>query len=615
MKFFFNYQVNFMYWRYFMWNFAGRQNDIQGNGEISNGNWITGISFLDSMRVGPQKDMPDFIAKNKGHNKYYMLPLLLGIIGIFFQVYAGKKGSQQFWVTFLLFFMTGLAIVVYLNQEPFQPRERDYAYAGSFYAFCIWIGLGTAGLIKALQQYGKLSPTVAAGVGTFLCVLVPIQMVSQTWDDHDRSGRYVARDFGKNYLDTCEPNAIIFTNGDNDTFPLWYSQEVEGYRTDVRVCNLSYLNTDWYIDQMKRPAYESTPLPIDWKQYEYAQGKHDMAWVIPQVAAMPVDQVLDRIKSENPQDKFIPKYGVSMDNIPTDKIVIPVDKDAVLKSGLVKPEDAFRIAPYLVVDLGDRKNEQGQPTSKPKQHLTKNELMVLEMLKNNSDWSRPIYIASSVGPDNYQRLDPYFRKDGIALRIVPYETVGAQIIGNDTIIYDGQIDSDVLYNNLMNKYKYGNLEQKGLYIDENSARMARNFRVLFGQLATQLVEEFDTIRTEKVCDYAVKMIPSYNVPYDYYSISDIATAYYQIGKKEKADAIYTELMEMYLKNLNWYDRMSSAAYNSSLSEIRRDLMYSQAVLDYFGSSDPEKYNQYAQEWSKYTERFQRLMQRTSGRNQ
>jgi hypothetical protein len=245
LRFFFSYQLNFMYWRYFMWNFSGRQNDIQGHGEILNGNWITGIKAIDEALVGPQDDMPDDITKNKGHNVYYMLPLLLGLIGLFYQAYSGQKGIQGFWITFFLFFMTGIAIVLYLNQTPYQPRERDYAYAGSFYAFCIWVGFGVAGFAKLLERYAKASPVTAGVAASVLSLFVPVQMGGQNWDDHDRSKRYMARDFGHNYLESCEPDAIIFTNGDNDTFPLWYAQEVEGIRTDVRVCNTSYLQTDW----------------------------------------------------------------------------------------------------------------------------------------------------------------------------------------------------------------------------------------------------------------------------------------------------------------------------------------------------------------------------------
>jgi hypothetical protein len=601
LRYFFDYQVNFMYWRYFMWNFAGRQNDIQGSGEVSNGNWITGIKFIDQLRVGPQEDMPDSIAKNKGHNKYYMLPLLLGLLGIFFQVFSGKKGPEQFWVTFLLFFMTGLAIVVYLNQAPFQPRERDYAYAGSFYAFCIWIGIGTAGIIKGLNKF--VPAPVAAGLGTFLCLLVPLQMVSQTWDDHDRSGRYIVRDFGMNYLTTCEPNAIIFTNGDNDTFPLWYAQEVEGYRTDVRVCNLSYLQTDWYIDQMKRQAYESQPLPIDWKKYEYVQGKHDMAYVLDeQKDPMLVDKVLDRIKSDNPRDKRLPGYSFEVDNVPTYKIVIPVDSAAVVSSGLVKPENAAWLLPYMLIDLGDKPNEKGEPTVAPKKYLAKHEMMILDMLKNNEDWSRPMYYAITVGSDQYLRMEPYFRQDGVAYRIMPFEAVRYQ-----------RIDTDILYDNVMNKYRWGNLEQPGLYLDENSLRMTRTFRIIFGQLAQKLVEENDFARAEKTLDYCLKVIPSYNVPYDYYSTGELADAYHKIGKKEKAIDLYAQLAETLATNLNWYNRLDRRQYFSVFEDVRRDIIFMQYIMYYFSENDPEKFEKYSQEYSRAMERFQDVFEKKQQR--
>ena len=280
-KFFFSYQLNFMYWRYFMWNFAGRQNDIQSSGEIEHGNWITGIPFIDNLLYGDQNMLPQELKDNKGHNVFYCLPLILGIIGLFWQAWRGQKGIQQFWVVFFLFFMTGIAIVLYLNQTPGQPRERDYAYAGSFYAFAIWIGMGVAGIVHLLRNYMKEVP--AAALTSAVCLLVPIQMASQTWDDHDRSGRYVARDFGQNYLMSLQEsgNPIIYTNGDNDTFPLWYNQETEGFRTDARTCNLSYLQTDWYIDQMKRPAYDSPALPITWDRTEYMEGQNEYVPIRP----------------------------------------------------------------------------------------------------------------------------------------------------------------------------------------------------------------------------------------------------------------------------------------------------------------------------------------------
>ena len=284
-KFFFSYQFNFMYWRYFMWNFAGRQNDIQGSGEIEHGNWITGIPFIDNLLVGNQELLPQDLKNNKGHNVFYCLPLLLGLIGLFWQAYHSQRGIQQFWVVFFLFFMTGIAIVLYLNQTPAQPRERDYAYAGSFYAFAIWVGMGVAGIIRMLREYCKMKELPAAALASVLCLFVPIQMAGQTWDDHDRSGRFVARDFGQNYLMTLQEagNPIIFTNGDNDTFPLWYNQETEGFRTDARTCNLSYLQTDWYIDQMKRPAYDSPSLPITWDRVQYVEGQNEYISIRPEM--------------------------------------------------------------------------------------------------------------------------------------------------------------------------------------------------------------------------------------------------------------------------------------------------------------------------------------------
>lgn len=600
LRFFFSYQVNFMYWRYFLWNFSGRQNDIQGHGEVANGNWITGFKFIDKYLVGPQDDLPDFIAKNKGNNRYYMLPLLLGILGIFVQLNGGKKGQQSFWVIFLLFLMTGLAIVVYLNQPPIQPRERDYAYAGSFYAFSIWIGLGVAGVIRGLQNNLKVPPLPAAIAATLVCLLIPIQMASENWDDHDRSGRYLARDFGFNYLSTCEPNAIIFTNGDNDTFPLWYSQEVEGFRTDVRVCNLSYLQTDWYIDQMKRQAYESKPLPISWKKHEYIQGQHDGALVLPMTEEpWSVERALNRVKSDDIRTKKIPGYG-EMDNIPTQTLYIPVDSAAVIKSGLVKPENADWIPDSMIIDLGARRNSQGDIVTAEKRLLGKHELMILEMLNNNKDWSRPFYFAISVGPEYYMRLEPYFRRDGVAFRVLPYEAV----------IHE-TVNTDVLYDNLMNKYRWGNLEQPGLYIDENAGRMTRTFRLLFGDLGKSLVKEGKTDKAKKAMDYAITVIPDYNVPYDYYSSSSIAETYYQIGEKENAKEIYDKMITTSLKNLNWYSRLKPNDYVSVLSDIQRDLSYTYQMLAFYQEVDKDLFEQYYKEFIQYSQQFDTFLRRNS----
>lgn len=396
-RFFLSYQCNFMYWRYFMWNFAGRQNDIQGNGELEHGNWISGIPFFDNWRLGDQSKLPDDLKDNKGHNVFYCLPLLLGLIGLFWQAYRGQRGIRQFWVVFFLFFMTGLAIVIYLNQTPMQPRERDYAYAGSFYAFAIWCGIGVAAIIDLLKRL-NINGTAVSAIVSLLCLLVPIQMASQTWDDHDRSGRYTCRDFGQNYLMSMQDkgNPIIFTNGDNDTFPLWYNQEVEGARTDARVCNLSYLQTDWYIDQMCRQAYNSPSVPITWPRLDYCSGTNKYVEVVPELK----QQILDFYKTnpkeakatlgDNPFEvKNVLKHWVrdgkdDMHVIPTDTLYLTIDKEAVRKSGMMMASDS--IPDQMIISL------------KGKNALYKGDLMMLEMI-SQCNWTRPVYVAITVGQE------------------------------------------------------------------------------------------------------------------------------------------------------------------------------------------------------------------------
>ncbi len=603
-RFFFSYQINYMYWRYFMWNFSGRQNDIQGHGEISKGNWITGIKFIDNLLVGPQDDMPDFIANNKGHNKYYMLPLLLGLLGILFQVYAGKKGTRQFWITFLLFFMTGLAIVVYLNQSPYQVRERDYAYSGSFYAFCIWIGLGTLAIIQGLNKYLKLNPQVAAIAGVVLALLVPVQMASENWDDHDRSGRYLMRDFGYNYLISCEPDAIIFTFGDNDTFPLWYNQEVEGERTDVRVCNLSYLNGDWYIDQMRMQAYDSPPLPIHWTKEEYLEGTHSVAHVVPGSDKMPpldVGTVLNRIRSKEVRYKLIYE-GDTLDVITTEKIQIPIDSAAIVRSGLVDTLNAYKLNKPMEIDLSaDFVGEGGKMGQKSM--LMKSELMILEMMKNMGDWSRPFYFASSVGPEQFCRLDPYLRREGIALRIMPYR-----------IESDDYVNTDIMYDNVMNKYRWGNLKQEGLYIDENALKMCNSFRNVFATLASALIEEGDYERAKEVLDKGMVEIPIYNVPYDILSMPTIGQCYAEIGEIEKGLEIYRDMTESSLKTLNWYIRMNDNQFASSISDIYREIAFLQRFyLPFIQVYDEANLDKYLKEFELILMRYTDFMSKQSNK--
>ena len=583
-KFFFSYQLNFMYWRYFKWNFAGRQNDIQSSGEIEHGNWITGIPFIDNLLVGNQELLPQDLKNNKGHNVFYCLPLLLGLIGLFWQAYHSQRGIQQFWVVFFLFFMTGIAIVLYLNQTPAQPRERDYAYAGSFYAFAIWVGMGVAGIIRMLRDYCKMKEVPAAALASVLCLLVPIQMAGQTWDDHDRSGRFVSRDFGQNYLMTLqeEGNPIIFTNGDNDTFPLWYNQETEGFRTDARTCNLSYLQTDWYIDQMKRPAYDSPSLPITWDRVEYVEGQNEYIPIRPEVKKN-IDQMYAQADSalengnpeamnelkeqfgENPYElKNILKYWVRSDKeglrvIPTDSIVMKIDKEAVRRSGMKIPEALDDSIPeYMTILLRDANGN-------PKRALYKSELMMLEMLAN-ANWERPIYMAITVGSENHLGMDNHFTQEGLAYRFTPF----------DTDKLNSKIDSEKMYDNLMNKFKFGGIEKPGIYIDENVMRMCYTHRRIFTQLVGQLIKEGKKDKALAALDYAEKMIPSYNVPYDWANGAfQMAEAYYQLGQNEKANKIIDELANKSLEYMIWY--LSLTDYQLSIAS--ENFMYNAGLLD------------------------------------
>ena len=590
LRFFFSYQVNFMYWRYFMWNFSGRQNDIQGQGEVANGNWITGIKFIDELLVGPQDNLPDDIANNKGHNTYFMLPLLLGIIGLLYQaLFSGNKGIQGFWIVFFLFFMTGLAIVIYLNQTPLQVRERDYAYAGSFYAFSIWIGLGVAGISKLLTHYAKMNPVVAGVLATVLCIFIPVRMAAENWDDHDRSRRYVCRDFGFNYLETCAPNAVIFTNGDNDTFPLWYAQEVEGVRTDVRVCNLSYLQTDWYIDQMKRQAYESDPLPINWTRAEYLQGRNDVAYVM-EMTDKPVEagQVLDLIKSGDDRLSKMAGLREQMSIIPSKKLFIPIDSVAVLQSGLVKKENANWIPKEFPITLDNKK------------YLGKHEMMILEMLRNNTDWKRPIYYAVTVGSDQYLNMKDNFRQDGIAYRIVPYNAKE-----------NNPVDTDIMFDNMMNKYHWGNVSDPKIYLDENALRMCKTFLTMFGTLADALINEGKNDKAEQALDRSVEVLPPTTVKYDYSALS-LASGYMRINKNEKALAIYDQIAAYSMGNLNWYFRLNPSDFRSVFAFVEQDLYVMREVLSAFHQIDPKRADKYMDEFNTY---FSQYMQIVNYQNQ
>ena len=467
LTFFFKYQVGWMYWRYFMWNFSGRQNDIQGHGGAVHGNWITGINAIDSFMLGDQESMPDELKNNKGHNVYYLLPLLLGLMGIAFQFMKGKKGMQSFWITATLFFMTGLAIVLYLNQTPYQPRERDYAYAGSFYAFCIWIGLGVLFLHEILKMWinGKISATVV----TLACLGVPALMAAQNWDDHDRSNRYTCRDFGQNYLLSLQPNSVIFTNGDNDTFPLWYNQEVEGVGTDSRVANLSYLQMGWYVDQMKRQAYESDPLPLSLEAKDYMNGRLDIAYMFNVVPELKFDMAVEIAKNPEKYKQYNPYDDDKMNFIPTKNFVLDIDKNDVLSSGVIPAKDIVKVPDQIRLNLSS------------KGYLGKHEVMILDLLQQNK-WKRPLYFAVTVGGDSYMGLQRYLSLEGMAYRILPCP--------GGVLSKGEQVNIERTYDNLLHKFKWGGIaENPNIYMDENNLRMTSTLRFMFVRLSDAIMAE------------------------------------------------------------------------------------------------------------------------------
>jgi hypothetical protein len=555
LKFFFSYQVGHMYARYFLWDFVGRQNDIQGHGQPHEGNWISGLPVLENPNIGGIKQgLPDGSDDNKGKNVLFGLPLILGLIGLFYQI---KKDKRNATVVGLLFFFTGLAIVVYLNQRPMEPRERDYAYTGSFYAFAIWIGLGVLAIFDLLQH--KLTQANSAIAATTLCLFaVPTIMVKEEWDDHNRSNRYIAKDTAANYLNSCAPNAILFTNGDNDTFPLWYAQEVEGVRTDVRVVCLEYLNIDWYIDQLVHRAYKSAPVPFSLKKEQYRQGgSRDYIFFrdLNIVGNIPVKELMDFVSSDDQRNKVDIGNGKSYSFFPTMNMRIPVDSATVINNGTVSKALADRIVKNIDWTM-------------PGNHVEKNDLMIIDLLAHN-DWKRPIYFAASAPASSYLGLAPYLQLEGFAYRLVPIKQ-NEQEAQQET-----RIATDMMYNNVMNKFAWGGMEVKNTYLDDVFVHsVALNTRQRLSALAAALIEEGKKDKAIKVLDKVIEVTPQENVPYDA-SMYFVTFAYYQAGAITKANDLSKKLFDNFETNLNYYHSFD----RKRLPEFGNDPDQAQDILE------------------------------------
>lgn len=547
MRYFFSYQLNFMYWRYFLWNFVGRQSDVQSTGEITDGNWLSGIDFIDSMYLGPQDNLPSEMAANRGRNTYFFLPFLLGLLGLIYQL---NRDKRNFTVVMWLFFMMGIALVLYFNTGPSEPRERDYVFAGSFYAFSIWIGFGVLWLRDIIVRLSKRDNIAAAVAATAICSCVPIILAAQNWDDHDRSGRYVARDIGYNYLESALPNAIVMNYGDNDTFPLWYNQEVEGVRTDIRVMNMSYLGADWYIDEMRIKANESEPVPFSLPRSKYV-NTNDFIFVNDLFEGKPVDirQAIAFVASEDPRTQT--KIGDKpVDYLPAKILALPVNKENVLKSGIVAAKDAALIEDTVYINLS-------------KNSLDKSEMMLVDLLAN-FDWKRPLYFTqahtiASMG------LRDYLQFDGYAYRLVPIKTPVK------TALEIGRIDTEYLYPRLMEQFRYGNVQDLGVYTDNfvQTNFNASDSRNAFARLGKALVDQGDTVRAIKVIDAGIEKMPFSQIRHSYRLTIPMIEAYYYAGAFDKGNAVledYARILKEYILYYLRFDGRPGELVSQALNE-------------------------------------------------
>ncbi len=643
LQFFLTYQLNHMYWRYFMWNFAGRQNDIQGNGEVNQGNWISGIPFIDNLRLGDQSLLPDEYGKgNKGHNVFFMLPLLLGIIGLGWQAFTSKRGIEQFWVVFFLFFMTGIAIVLYLNQTPSQPRERDYAFAGSFYAYAIWIGMGVAGLWrmfmslfagdskKVTESKKNRMKLIGAAVACVIGLLVPLQMVSQTWDDHDRSNRYTTRDFGNNYLNSLDENAIVFTNGDNDTFQLWYAQEVEGTRTDVKVVNLSYLTTPWYVDQIRMPSYEAPGIDMQAKPTDYAYDKLQYSYVLsPDTMSV---NVLSSLRNLYSPEARTNEWGVPI--IKYANMYVPVDTEAMAKAGRINADEAAAADELIPIDMTATRG------------LTLSQVMALDMIGTSAanGWNRPVYFAMTVPERYYLGLSPYLRNTGLAYEVGPIRNPNGEV----------GVNLDKMYTNITEKWQWGGLDKvddpSKIYLDETVRRMVTTHRSAMLDLATaylmQALEsemmldrdsagtylndfsraELPKIKADsysralKILDLMREKLPESAMPYSVSVGQSIGDLYLRIGEATgNDDATETGLeilrkeIDRYARNVVYYQSLSPSQYNTlPVADRYIDQTYLLVLFQTYaaGGGDADEMQQHLEDLGVDIARMARFQQRT-----
>ncbi|GHV64941.1 membrane protein [Bacteroidia bacterium] len=536
LKFFFSYQLGHMYWRYFLWNFSGRQNDSQGYGDIRSGNWLTGIQFVDEMRLGNLAEATDAMKAERGLNKYYMLPFILGLFGLFFQYRRGKEGKQDFFVVMLLFIMTGIAIIVFLNQTPREPRERDYAYAGSFYTYAIWIGLGVLGLYEWLKD--KLTAVGSAVAVTLVCLLVvPVNMAAENWDDHTRAGRYATLAHAKNYLNTCDPNAILFTYGDNDTFPLWYAQEVEGVRRDIRIVNLSLLAGAWYIDQANRKAYESDKVKISVTEAQYHEGVRDYIPIVERFPSAKLKDALDFVGSDKPNTLYkFQGQGEGMNYMPTKNVYIPVDKKLVLANGTVDPKYRNRIVDTIVIPLKGN-------------YLNKSQWMTLDIISTNN-WERPVYFGIGLGTDSYMGFENYFQLEGAAYKLVPIKT--ASSYGD----YGFTPDS-ILYQKIKG-FDWGNIKDPKVNMD-NFHKMTiqvMRYRNTLLRLSNALREEGKNDKAVEILDLSLTELPINQVPLDL-SLLNYVPAYYDLGELEKGNQLVRDFVTFHTQELKYFNSLSN----------------------------------------------------------